>query len=259
MMLKAERQREMSRLIRERKRATVGELSEHFSVSPATVRRDLDMLLSERLIVRTHGGALSLERSAPEPPVAQRVVEHAEEKRRIGRAAAMLVQDGETIFLGSGTTTLEVARALLHRTSLTVITNALNVAVVLAEDPNIDIVMVGGLVRHSELSVVGHFAEMALKELHANKVIMGMRAVSLHNGLTNDYLLETMTDRAIIRSAPQVILVVDHTKFGAVSTAMVAPITVVHMLVTDSGAPADVIADLRSLGIEVIVAEDERT
>ncbi len=256
-MLNTERHREMSRLIRERRRATVGELSQRFAVSPATVRRDLDVLMTEGLIVRAHGGAVAVERSAPEPPVLQRVVEHAEEKRRIGQAAARLVHDGETIFLGSGTTTVEVARALLHRVNLTVITNALNVANALVEDPQISVVVVGGLLRHTELSVVGHFTEMALTELHANKVIMGMRAISLEHGLTNDYVLETMTDRAIIHSAPQVILVVDHTKFGAVSTAMVAPITAVHTIVTDSAAPADMVAELKRRGIEVIVATDE--
>jgi len=256
-MLNAERQREMSRLIRERRRATVGELSQRFAVSPATVRRDLQLLTADGLIVRAHGGAVALERSAPEPPVVLRVVEHAEEKQRIGQATAALVHDGETIFLGSGTTTMAVAHALLHRTKLTVITNALNVATVLAEDPYIGVIVVGGLLRHSELSVVGHFTEMALAELHANKVIMGMRAISLEHGLTNDYLLETMTDRAILRSAPQVILVVDHTKFGAVSTALVAPITAAHTIVTDSATPADVVAELRRLGIQVIVAADQ--
>lgn len=253
-MLSAERQREILRLIRERRRATVAELSERFGVSPATVRRDLDVLEGEGVIRRSHGGAVVAERAAPEPPIIQRMMENEEEKRRIGQAAAKLIQDGETIFLGSGTTTFEVARHLVGKKNLTVITNALNIVNLLAEQPDITVVVTGGLLRHSELSMIGHITEQTLKELRANKVIMGMRAISVQEGLTSDYLPETMTDRAIIQSASEVILVADHSKFGKVSTVLVAPVTAVHRIVTDSAAPADIVAELRKLGIEVILA-----
>lgn len=252
-MLNIERKQEVLRLLRERKRATVAELSQLFGVSPATVRRDLEALENEGAIRRAYGGAVIAERAAPEPPIIQRITEHEEEKRRIGRAAAELIQDGETVFIGSGTTTLEVARNLGGKKNLTVITNALNIVNLLTEQPDITVVVLGGLLRRSELSMIGHITEQALKELRANKVIMGMRAVSIEDGLTSDYLPETMTDRAIIRSAPEVILVVDHSKLGKVSTALVAPVTAVHTLVTDSGASADIVADLRELGIRVIV------
>jgi DeoR/GlpR family transcriptional regulator of sugar metabolism len=182
------------------------------------------------------------------------VVENEEEKRRIGRAAAELVQDGETVFVGSGTTTLEVTRNLVDRDNLTVITNALNIANLFAGKSNITVIVVGGLLRHSELSMIGHITEQVLKELHADKVIMGMRAISVQDGLTNDYLPETMTDRAIINFSSEVILVADHTKFGKVSTALVAPVTVVHKIVTDTAAPPEIIEELRELGIEVILA-----
>jgi len=135
-----------------------------------------------------------------------------------------------------------------------VITNALNIASVFAGKPNVSVIVVGGLLRHSELSMLGHIAEQTLKELNAARVIMGMRAISIEHGLTSDYLPEAMTDRAIIRSAPEVILVADHSKFGKVSTALVAPITAVHRIVTDSATPADIVAELRELGIEVILA-----
>ncbi|MBC7264753.1 MAG: DeoR/GlpR transcriptional regulator [Chloroflexi bacterium] len=252
-MLSAERQREILRLIRERRRATVAELSERFGVSPATVRRDLDALEDEGVIRRSHGGAVVAERATPEPPIIQRMMENEEEKRRIGQAAAKLIQDGETIFLGSGTTTFEVARHLTGKKNLTVITNALNIVNLLADQPEITVVVTGGLLRHSELSMIGHITEQTLKELRANKVIMGMRAISVQDGLTSDYLPETMTDRAIIQSASEVILVADHSKFGKVSTVLVAPVTAVHKVVTDSAAPSDIVAELRRLGIEVIL------
>jgi len=253
-VLSAERQRQIVQLLAERRRATVAELSEYFGVSEATIRRDLEKLNEKGEIQRAHGGAVAIERAAPEPPVILRMGECADEKRRIGRAAAQLVKDGETIFLGSGTTTLEVARNLGDRKSLTVITNALNIANQLAVNPDITMIVVGGLFRHSELSMIGHLTEQALKELRADKVIMGMRAISIEDGLTNDYLPETMTDRAIIRFAPEVILVADHSKFGKISTALVAPVTAIHKLVTDDKAPREMVARLRELGIEVILA-----
>lgn len=253
-LLREERRREISRLINENKKATVAELSRLFRVSESTIRRDLEELDEQGLVQRAHGGALVVEHAPPEPPIIQRMEERAEEKRRIGRAAADLVRDGDTIFIGSGTTTLEVARNLVDRDNLTVITNALNIASVFAGKSNVTVIVVGGLLRHSELSMLGHIAEQALKELNADRVIMGMRAVSIENGLTSDFLPEAMTDRAIIQAAPEVILAADHSKFGKVSIALVAPIASVSKIVTDAEAPLELISELRQLGIEVMVA-----
>jgi DeoR/GlpR family transcriptional regulator of sugar metabolism len=134
-----------------------------------------------------------------------------------------------------------------------VITNALNVVNQLASKQDITMIVTGGLFRHSELSLIGHITEQALKELRADKVIMGMRAISIEEGLTNDYLPETMTDRAIIQSAPEVILVADHSKFGKVSTALVAPITSISKIVTDTAVPAEIINTIKEFGVKVIM------
>jgi DeoR/GlpR family transcriptional regulator of sugar metabolism len=253
-LFREERKRKISQFVTENKKATVAELSELFGVSESTIRRDLEALDAEGVIQRAHGGAVVVERAAPEPPIIQRIAEKEEEKRQIGRAAAKLVQDGETVFLGSGTTTLEVARNLVDRQNLTVITNALNIANLFAGKSNITVIVLGGLLRHSELSLIGHITEQVSKELRADKVIMGMRAISVQEGLTNDYLPETMTDRAIVNFAPEVIVVADHSKFGKVSTALVAPITSVVKIVTDIGTSPELINEIRQLGIEVILA-----
>jgi len=150
---------------------------------------------------------------------------------------------------------LEVARNLLERNNLTVITNALNIANLFAANPNITVIVIGGLLRHSELSMIGHIAEQTLGELHADKVIMGIRAIDVEAGLTNDYLPETMTDRAIINFSSEVILVADHTKFGKVSTAYVAPVKQITTLVTDAEADSVLLSRLREMGIQVILAE----
>jgi len=254
-LLREERKRKISQFIRENRKATVTELSGLFGVSESTIRRDLEALDEQGVIQRAHGGAVVVERAAPEPPVVHRMAESDEEKRRIGQAAAQLVRDGEVIFLGSGTTTLEVARNLDGKKNLTVITNALSVANQLVGKQNITVIITGGLVRHSELSMIGHITEQVLKELRADKVIMGMRAISIKDGLTNDYLPETMTDRAIINFSSEVILVADHTKFGKVASAYVAEVERVTTLVTDAETDPALLDHLLEMGIQVIVAE----
>jgi DeoR/GlpR family transcriptional regulator of sugar metabolism len=252
MQLNTERLQLIERFINERQHVRVAELSKYFAVSEPTIRRDLQKLEEMGQIRRAHGGASAMERAMLELPIVQRVVECIEEKRRIGRAAAQLIQDDETIFLGSGTTTLEVARHLHEKKNLTVITNAINVAQCLASNPDINVIITGGVLRHSEFSMIGYIVEQTLKELHADKVIVSMRAVSVNEGLTNHNLLETMTDRKIIQFAREVILVADHSKFDKVSTAVIAPITAVHKVVTDTQTPQETIQSLRARGITVI-------
>lgn len=248
-----ERQKKILGLLEQRENARVSELSELLGVSVATIRRDLNKLREMGEIKRFHGGAVISLPSAPEPPVIQRSGENIAEKERIGKVAAALVHDGDVIFIGSGTTALEVARNLVGSKNLTVITNALTVVNMLSNDESITLVTTGGIFRRSELSFIGHLAEHALSELRPQKVIMGIRAISLQDGLTNDYLPEVNTDRAIIHAASEVIVVADHSKFGKVSTAFVAPISAIHKLVTDDKAPKEIIASIQAQGVEVIV------
>jgi DeoR family transcriptional regulator, aga operon transcriptional repressor len=255
-----ERQNQILHLLARQPRITVTEICTQFGVSEATARRDLESLASQDKLQRVHGGAISVLHAPPEPPMIQRQIEQAGEKIRIGYTAASLVQDGETVFLGSGTTVLEVARQLWNNRTqwtprgLTVITNSLPVINILAGVTEITLISLGGMLRQSELSFIGHITEQALAEVRADKVILGIHALSLEHGLTNDYLPETMTDRAILRAGRQVILLVDHTKIGRVSTALLAPIDSVNTIVTDPQAPKEFIAAAESRGIHVIIA-----
>lgn len=251
--MKSERHACIRQLVEDNGRSTVTELSAIFEVSEATIRRDLEEMDSLGWIRRQHGGALRAIPSVAEPPVLHRVTEQEPEKRRIGRAAAKIVNDGETIFLGSGTTTLQVARNLAGREHLTVITNALNIATELLNHDGITQIVTGGLLRTSELSLIGHITELALKELRADKAFLGIRAVDVHYGLTSDYLPEVMTDRALIEFASEVILVVDHTKFGRVSNSFVAPVTDIDVVISDDKVPPETLRELKQLGIKVII------
>jgi len=249
-----ERQRKIAELITQRERVAVSDLCEQFSISVATARRDLEALAAQGKIRRVHGGAIAARQAPPELPASERAGEQLDEKRRIGRAAAELVQDGETIFLGSGTTVAEVAPHLQQRHGLTVITNSLPVLNTLAGAPGVTVVSLGGVLRRSEMSLIGHIAEQALGEVRADKVFLGIRAIDLEEGLTNDYLPETMTDRAILRSGRAVVVLADHTKCGRVSTARLAPLSAMHVLVTDAGTPVEFRDALAAHGVRVLVA-----
>lgn len=237
--------------IEQQGRATVAEVAEQFNVSEATARRAILALSEAGNVRRVHGGAVAIHRAPPELPILQRVNDQREAKHRIAKAAAALASEDETIFLGSGSTTLEVARELVDRKGLTVLTNSLAVLNTLVDAPDVNVVALGGELRRTELSIIGFITEQALTEVRAAKVIMGIRAIHPEHGLTNDSLPETRTDRAILAMGAQVILVADHTKCGRVSAAFVAPVTVIDTLITDVDAPDAFVSALEAQGVRV--------
>ncbi len=253
-LLKEQRQQRIIEALQGSGQVTVADLSRRFGVSEVTVRRDLRELDARNLLRRAHGGAIGAPALSADLPVLQRMKHHAHCKDAIGRAAAALIQDGEAVLLGSGSTTSFVARHLVGRHSLTVITNALTVATELAAAAGVTVVVTGGVLRPSELSLIGHIAEQSLREVRVDKVIIGIPAISLEAGLTNDYLPEVMTDRTIIQMSPQVIVVADHTKFGRVASAYLAPLERVSTLVTDAEADPAQVSAFEQRGIRVIVA-----
>lgn len=238
-------------LLAQQGKLTITDIVDHFEVSTATARRDLNRLAEEGKLRRFHGGAIQVELSEPEAPIFRRSMDQRDEKRRIGVAAANLITEGDTVFLGSGSTVLEVARNLRDK-KLTVITNSLPIVLLFADCENIELIALGGVFRSSEKSFIGHITENELSELRADKVIIGIRAVSLKHGLTNDHLPETLTDRTIIELGQHLIIVADHTKFDRVSTSFVATLDKVDTIVTDLGVPETTIAGLREESIQVI-------
>jgi DeoR/GlpR family transcriptional regulator of sugar metabolism len=249
-----ERQERLLNMLAEKQRVSIAQVCDVFGVSVATARRDLDELFQQGKIQRVRGGAIPIRSSPPEQPALERTLDQIREKEQIGKAAAQWIKDGETIFLGSGTTVLQLARCLRSRKNLTIITNSLLVINELVGNTEITIIDLGGIFRRSELSLIGHITEQALSEVRADKVFMGIHAVDPEQGLTNQYLPETMTDRAILAIGRKIILLADHTKCGCVSTAFVAPIQAVHVLVTDSGTSEEFLEAVRAKGIEVVIA-----
>jgi DeoR/GlpR family transcriptional regulator of sugar metabolism len=256
-MLDVERRQRLVAFVEESGGATVAELSEHFAVSEATIRRDLLQLSKQGLVVRAHGGAAPrLRRRAqgfPEPPILKRALVQVEEKRRIGEAAAKYIEDGSVVIVNGGTTTAEMIPYLAEREELTIITNALNIASLLAPYPDLSIIVLGGVLRHSELSMLGFLTEDALQNLRADKLFMGTPAIHVDYGLSADDMTEVQSDRAIMATAQEITVLADHTKFGRIATVRQAPIERVRRVVTDSGVAEADVTGLRERGIEVEV------
>src|ERR1041384_6415220 len=163
-----ERQKQILSLRARQRRLSVTDIVRQFSISAATARRDLESLTAQGKAQRVHGGVIAVEQAPPELPILERESEQVEEKRRIGRAAASLVAEHERLFLGSGTTVLEVARNLRDHKDLTVITNSLPVLNILAGIRGITVISLGGMLRESELSFIGHLTEQAMLEVHVD-------------------------------------------------------------------------------------------
>lgn len=239
-----ERQELIVQFIEKNQRVTIDQLRAQFSISPATARRDLEILAEQGKIQRFHGGAMPNQSAPPDLPTLQRASEQADAKKRIGKAAAALITEGDVVFLGSGTTTLEVARYLINHNNLTVITNSILVINTLIDAHGVTLISLGGVLRRSELSFMGHLAELTLSEMRPAKVIMGALAVDIEGGITNKYLPETSTGRAIIKSGRELILVADHTKFGKIAAGLLAPIDLVDIVVTDNEIDPSIEAQL---------------
>ncbi len=223
-------------------------------VSVATVRRDLDVLATQGLVSRTHGGAVLLEHStAYERLYSEKSSLFQDEKRRIGQAAARMVADGETVILDTGSTTFQVARHLVHHKHLTIITNDLLIAALVEFDPTTQVVVTGGTRRSGFGALVGDIAEDLLRNVRVNKVFLSADAVHLEHGVSNATFAEAATKRAMIEAGREVILVVDHSKFGGVALAKVTGLERIHHIITDSGLSPEVLQALERLSIPVTV------
>jgi DeoR/GlpR family transcriptional regulator of sugar metabolism len=237
-------------------RSSIAELGDFLQVSQGTIRRDVDKLSTSGEVIRLHGGASLPDTPRLEPPIFQRSSINPDQKQIIGKRASELIREGETVFLGSGSTVLELAKNLRTRRGLTVITNSLPVLNTLSDCPDINVVVTGGFLRHSELSLIGHFVEKSLADLRADRVVIGIHGIHLESGLTNDFLPEAMSDRAIVRFSQSVMILADSTKFGKVKPSFVAELSVVSEIVTDEGAPLDFVAELNRRGIHVTIAHN---
>lgn len=235
-------------------RVLVGELSEELQISQITIRKDLDYLQSKGLIKRSHGGALRSHPSAlVDPTLQEKTKQHSAEKQRIAARALGMVEERQCIILDSGTTTTAIAQGLKRFSELTVVTNAVNIAVELA-GTDLEVILVGGALRRNSFSLVGPFAEDNLEEIHADILFLGVDGIDAEVGVTTPNLLEARVNRAMVKAAKKVVAVFDSSKYQRRSLSRIAPIEAVHCAITDRQLPAESAEALRGQGIEVILA-----
>src|SRR6202158_6182017 len=253
-LLTEQRRRSVLDLVDQDGQVTVVDMVRRFSISAVTVRNDLDALASTGAVVRSHGGAVRRLETTQDYPLRTKETLHRDEKCRIGRAAAELVRPGETIILDSGTTTVEIARYLkiIKTQPLTVITNALNIAVELTDTPDISLIMIGGLLRPLSCSFVGPQAEAVMNEFHADRLFLAVDGFDLHAGPSTPDVLEAQLNNVMMRAAREVTVVADFSKLGSRAISKIGPFEKINRLITDKRAPADFTEGLRQKGIEVI-------
>lgn len=252
-LLPGERRRLIVEHVEQRGRATVAELARKFSTSAVTIRADLELLAKSSALVRSHGGALPVVAGSHDVPVDVKASRHRAEKQRIGQAAAAMIRNGETIILDSGSTTMEVARQIRQRKfdALTVVTNALNIALELSGLPSIRVMMLGGLLRPASYSLVGPDAEHALARLSADRLFLGVDGLDPEVGVTTPDPAESALNALMIRAARQTVAVLDSSKLGQRSLSVIAPLRELDKVICDTGAPAAMVELLQDAGVVV--------
>jgi len=228
-------------------------LSQELGVSEVTIRNDLSRLEQKHMLVRARGGAFKIDRVGMDFSIADKMEYHYEEKKKIGKAAAALIEDGETIILDSGTTTLEISKNLAEAQDLTVITNALNIASQLAENKNTNVIVPGGFLRKNSLSLVGTTAEDSFKNYFCDKLFLAVDGFNTIHGLSTPNVEEAHLNRTMIEIAKEVIVVADSSKFNRRSFAFIAPVSAVDIVITDAEITPEDKSNLENSGIRVIV------
>lgn len=253
-LLSEPRRRRILEWIQEEGAARVRDLAAAFQVSEATIRQDLERLEGDGLITREHGGAFLNPNPAPSVPLMLHHQENMDKKIKIGALAASLVQDGETLILDAGTTTTEVAVRLIHRKNLTVITNALNIAITLGAIPGFAVHMPGGQFKAPTLSLSGDKSVEYFRNIFAGKLFLATAGVSLDTGLTYPSFADLQLKEAMIRAASHVYLVADSTGINKSSLTRLGSLEMVQTFFTGDGiSDADAKA-FEARGITVLVA-----
>lgn len=250
--LAAGREEKLKALVKAERIVRVDELVRRLGVSAATVRRDLEQLEQRGALRRVHGGAVAVESNLDEPLFDDKTRIAAGEKLRIAQAAAALVKPGSSIFLDGGSTILAMAPLLRELTDLTVVTNSLRVAVELAGGgPNL--ILAGGELRRRSQTLVGPLTEPFLSSLHVDTAFIGTIGLDLESGLTTTDPREAFTKRLILRQAQQIVLLADSSKAGKTSFVRFGSLDQVHVFITDSRAPKELLNVLRRKGVRVVV------
>lgn len=241
-------------LLADRESVALEELADELRISAATARRDLADLADQRLIVRTHGGARTIE-SRNELPVSLRDTKFQDAKRAIAAEVARIIpRQRYAIALSGGTTAASVARALSDHSELTIVTNSLSIGQLVTGSAQFKVIMTGGALRPESLELVGALAEGAFNAINLATAVLGTDGITAAGGVTTHDETEARTNNAMVTHSQRVIVVADGSKIGRLAMAQVAEIGSVDMLVTDPSADAAALDEIRAAGVEVRIA-----
>ena len=251
-MLAVERRKQILDSIKNEKRVYVGQLSRAFSVSEETIRRDLERLENEGLLSRAYGGAILKEDDHEETPYDVRKRSGVSEKGIIAKQVASLIHDGEYIILDESSTSFFVAKELKDKKHLTIITKSMEIIREIAPVQGWNVLCTGGALRSSAPSFAGHQAESMVRSYHVDKAILSCGSIDIRAGFTDRHEDTALIKRAMMASARQVILAVDHAKFDKIAFAKIGDIQSVHTIVTDIQPPERWTEALDTLGVHLM-------
>jgi DeoR family transcriptional regulator of aga operon/DeoR family fructose operon transcriptional repressor len=252
--LQVQRYLDIQSLLKQQNTVLIRELSSSLNVSTNTIRRDLASLEKQGLLKRTHGGAVYVDNNQSVPYEA-RSREGLTEKEKIGRHAASLVHEASTVIIDAGTTTKQLALYLKGFGNLTVLTNSLEIAEILGKNPNIIVIVSGGILQVSPRHLIGMPAEQFFSRIRVDQLFTSANAISIEEGLLSSNLHIVPIKRKMMEAAKETIIIADSSKFHKTGIGQIAPLTAAQKIITDSGIPAETAAKIRAMGIEVIIAE----
>ena len=232
---------------------TVNSLCKLLRVSAVTIRKDLALLEKNNKLFRTHGGASSSNPFTIDRPVNEKEYLQIEEKKSIAKKAAQYIESHDSVIIASGTTMLALAREIMPGHKLTVITSAIQVAEELVKHPNIDIMQLGGLIRHSSSSVVGSYSEGILKDFYCTKLFLGVDGIDLETGLTTSNPMEAQLNKCMMHVVQKVIVLADHTKFGKRGFSRICGFDEIDEIITDGGIGAPIMEKCAAMGIKLTI------
>lgn len=255
-MTKEERHSIILDLLMQHNSILVTDLAEHLNVSSVTIRKDLTDLEKEKKLYRNHGKAILINPYINDRNVNEKEKFYIEEKRLIGMQAASLITSKDSILIASGTTMHALARCIQTTDKLTVITASLQVAHILSKDKNIDIIQLGGMLRHSSLSVVGKYAEAALSDFSCSKLYIGVDGIDLDFGITTTDMMEASLNRVMMQTAQKTIVLADSSKFGRRGFSKIADMEEIDQIITDSKIPTTTAKRIEKMGIILTIADE---
>ena len=242
-------------ILNEKKDVTVQYLSAELNISAVTIRKDLRMLENKKLLYRNHGGATLTKPFVNDSHVNVKEFINAKEKSAIGKEASNIIDDDQYIIIASGTTVLAFARQINPSNKITIVTSALNVAIELVNKDNVEVLQLGGYIRKSSNSAIGHYSELILKETACSKLFLSVDGIDLDYGLSSSNALEAHLNQQMIESSEEIIVLADSSKFGKRSFGRICGLDNVDHIITDKGISKEIAEKIDALGIKLTIAE----